>query len=92
MHGYKEKELPCKDRGFCTDLTFLELENRELKMKIRRLEKELADKVLFIDIILLATRLKEKKKLIRSLQNIRSICTYTHQFIFMCIRKVMVYE
>ncbi|XP_063827112.1 rootletin [Ostrinia nubilalis] len=38
------KEVPCKDRGFTADLTLLELENRELKMKIRRLEKELADK------------------------------------------------
>ncbi|KAL0881925.1 hypothetical protein ABMA27_001684 [Loxostege sticticalis] len=38
------KEPPCKDRGFSADLTLLELENRELKMKIRRLEKELADK------------------------------------------------
>lgn len=53
IRGYKEplvtKEckcstIPSKDRGFATDLTFLELENRELRMKIRRLEKELADK------------------------------------------------
>ncbi|CAB3222355.1 unnamed protein product [Arctia plantaginis] len=49
--GYKElireckcSTIPSKDRGFTTDLTFLELENRELRMKIRRLEKELADK------------------------------------------------
>ncbi|KAG6445050.1 hypothetical protein O3G_MSEX003660 [Manduca sexta] len=43
-HCYKEKEIPCRDKGFGTDLSLLELENRELRMKIRRLEKELADK------------------------------------------------
>ncbi|OWR52848.1 Rootletin [Danaus plexippus plexippus] len=37
------KEVPCKDRSY-SELSLLELENRELKMKIRRLEKELADK------------------------------------------------
>lgn len=41
------KDIPCKDKGFVTDLSFLEIENRELKMKIRRLEKELADKVMY---------------------------------------------
>lgn len=52
IRGYKEpvreckcSAIPSKDRGFATDLTLLELENRELRMKIRRLEKELADKV-----------------------------------------------
>lgn len=44
--GYKDSaNIPCKDKGFTTDLSLLELENRELRMKIRRLEKELADKV-----------------------------------------------
>ncbi|XP_026732244.1 rootletin isoform X2 [Trichoplusia ni] len=49
MRGYKDlckdsANIPCKDKGFTTDLSFLELENRELRMKIRRLEKELSDK------------------------------------------------
>lgn len=47
--GYKDykdyKEVPCKDKSYNSDFSLLELENRELKMKIRRLEKELADKV-----------------------------------------------
>ena len=44
---YKDyKEVPCKDKSY-TDFSLLELENRELKMKIRRLEKELSDKVSF---------------------------------------------
>ncbi|KAJ2947625.1 hypothetical protein O0L34_g17426 [Tuta absoluta] len=41
------KEAPsctCKGKNFSTELSLIELENRELKMKIRRLEKELADK------------------------------------------------
>ncbi|KOB63825.1 Rootletin, partial [Operophtera brumata] len=42
--SYKDSNIPCKDKGFVTDLSFLEIENRELKMKIRRLEKELGDK------------------------------------------------
>ncbi|KAF9791677.1 hypothetical protein SFRURICE_020076 [Spodoptera frugiperda] len=43
--GYKDSSnIPCKDKGFTTDLSLIELENRELRMKIRRLEKELADK------------------------------------------------
>ncbi|CAH0723529.1 unnamed protein product, partial [Brenthis ino] len=43
--GYKDyKEVPCKDKPYGTEFSLLELENRELKMKIRRLEKELADK------------------------------------------------
>lgn len=37
--------MPCKDKSYSSDFSLLELENRELKMKIRRLEKELADKV-----------------------------------------------
>ncbi|CAK1541264.1 unnamed protein product [Leptosia nina] len=43
---YKYKDIPCKDKGpsYGTELSLLELENRELRMKIRRLEKELADK------------------------------------------------
>ncbi|XP_045496834.1 rootletin [Colias croceus] len=42
---YKDyKEIPCKDKPYGADFTLLELENRELRMKIRRLEKELADK------------------------------------------------
>ncbi|XP_072949799.1 uncharacterized protein Root [Epargyreus clarus] len=40
---YKETILS-KDKTHSTDLSLLELENRELRMKIRRLEKELADK------------------------------------------------
>ncbi|CAF4907255.1 unnamed protein product [Pieris macdunnoughi] len=46
-HLYKSyKEVPCKDKGpsYSTELSLMELENRELRMKIRRLEKELADK------------------------------------------------
>ncbi|XP_026492988.2 rootletin [Vanessa tameamea] len=43
--GYKDyKEVPCKDKPYNSDFSLLELENRELKMKIRRLEKELSDK------------------------------------------------
>nr|XP_049693246.1 rootletin isoform X1 [Helicoverpa armigera] len=43
--GYKDSaHIPCKDKGFTTDISLIELENRELRMKIRRLEKELADK------------------------------------------------
>ncbi|XP_039750865.1 rootletin [Pararge aegeria] len=38
------KEIPCKDKPYSAEFSLLELENRELKMKIRRLEKELADK------------------------------------------------
>ncbi|XP_063629513.1 rootletin [Cydia splendana] len=43
---YKDSNLSagCNDKSFRADLTLLELENRELKMKIRRMEKELADK------------------------------------------------
>ncbi|XP_038221135.1 rootletin [Zerene cesonia] len=42
---YKDyKEVPCKDKPYGAELSLLELENRELRMKIRRLEKELADK------------------------------------------------
>ncbi|XP_052754507.1 rootletin [Galleria mellonella] len=37
------KDSAVKDKGY-TDVSLLELENRELRMKIRRLEKELADK------------------------------------------------
>ncbi|XP_068626101.1 rootletin [Battus philenor] len=40
----KETPCTCKGKGFSTDLNMLELENRELRMKIRRLEKELSDK------------------------------------------------
>ncbi|CAG4970243.1 unnamed protein product [Parnassius apollo] len=39
----KEK-CTCRGRGFNAELSLIELENRELRMKIRRLEKELADK------------------------------------------------
>ncbi|CAH2085232.1 unnamed protein product [Euphydryas editha] len=46
--GYKDykdyKEVPCKEKPYSSEFNLLELENRELKMKIRRLEKELADK------------------------------------------------
>ncbi|XP_069357622.1 rootletin isoform X1 [Maniola hyperantus] len=38
------KEVPCKDKPYSAEFSLMELENRELKMKIRRLEKELADK------------------------------------------------
>ncbi|XP_052739750.1 rootletin [Bicyclus anynana] len=38
------KEIPCKDKPYSAEYSLLELENRELKMKIRRLEKELSDK------------------------------------------------
>ncbi|XP_063368164.1 rootletin [Cydia amplana] len=43
---YKDSNLSAgrNDKSFRADLTLLELENRELKMKIRRMEKELADK------------------------------------------------
>ncbi|XP_048007047.1 rootletin [Leguminivora glycinivorella] len=43
---YKDSNLSagCDNKSFRDDLTLLELENRELKMKIRRMEKELADK------------------------------------------------
>ncbi|XP_061705180.1 rootletin [Cydia pomonella] len=43
---YKDSNLSagCNEKSFRADLTLLELENRELKMKIRRMEKELADK------------------------------------------------
>ncbi|CAH2040824.1 unnamed protein product, partial [Iphiclides podalirius] len=40
----KEPSCTCKGRGFNAELKMLELENRELRMKIRRLEKELSDK------------------------------------------------
>ncbi|RVE41676.1 hypothetical protein evm_013674 [Chilo suppressalis] len=43
IRPYKDVCIPTKDKG-CVDLTLLELENRELKVKIRRLEKDLADK------------------------------------------------
>ncbi|XP_049870906.1 rootletin isoform X2 [Pectinophora gossypiella] len=42
---YKEPpSCTCKGKSFSTELSLVELENRELKMKIRRLEKELSDK------------------------------------------------
>ncbi|XP_048477865.1 rootletin [Plutella xylostella] len=39
-----KRERPTHDKSFSAELSLLEIENRELKMKIRRLEKELADK------------------------------------------------
>ncbi|KAJ0177971.1 hypothetical protein K1T71_006844 [Dendrolimus kikuchii] len=44
IRAYRDPNIPTKDRSFGAELSLLELENRELKMKIRRLEKELADK------------------------------------------------
>jgi hypothetical protein len=43
VRPYKDY-IPCKDKG-SVDVTLLELENRELKVKVRRLEKDIADKV-----------------------------------------------
>ncbi|GBP76814.1 Rootletin [Eumeta japonica] len=42
---YKDSNLCVgKEKGFSAELSLLEIENRELRMKIRRLEKELSDK------------------------------------------------
>ncbi|XP_013174159.1 PREDICTED: rootletin [Papilio xuthus] len=39
-----KESCTCKSKSFSAELSLLELENRELRMKIRRLEKELSDK------------------------------------------------
>ncbi|XP_045535415.1 rootletin [Papilio machaon] len=39
-----KESCTCKGKSFSAELSLLELENRELRMKIRRLEKEISDK------------------------------------------------